>query len=133
MADRNRLLALSHQLADIHDRLRDQLADLETPADLQAHCVAFCAALTRHHEAEEAGAFPRLAAEFPDLAPILDELRRDHELIVDSLRKLAAGPTALERATLAALLETHFTYEERKLAAALDRLDPDLGPTLLGT
>ncbi|MEV0273285.1 hemerythrin domain-containing protein [Hamadaea sp. NPDC050747] len=130
MADRNRLLALSHQLADIHDRLRDQLADLD---DLPTHCLAFCEALTRHHTAEETGAFPQLEEESPELGPVLDELRRDHELIVESLRKLAAGPTALERATLAALLETHFTYEERKLAAALGRLDPRLGPTLLGT
>ncbi|MEV6971791.1 hemerythrin domain-containing protein [Hamadaea sp. NPDC051192] len=133
MPEHDRLLALSHQLADIHDRLRDQLADLDTAADLTAHCLAFCDALTRHHTAEEAGAFPRIEADHPELRTVVAELRRDHELIVESLRKLAAAPTKLERDTLAALLETHFTYEERKLAAALDHLDPGLGPTLLGS
>ncbi|NUR72732.1 MAG: hemerythrin domain-containing protein [Hamadaea sp.] len=133
MADHTRLLALSHQLADLHNRLRDQLADLDAPADLPTHRLAFCEALTHHHTSEETGAFTQLEAESPELRPILDELRRDHEQIVTALQQLADNPTKLQRDTLAALLETHFTYEERKLAAALNRLDPTLGPTLLGT
>jgi len=130
-----RITALGNQLVDIHVRLREELARLrdggaERPRDLRAHCVAFCSALRRHHGAEDGGAFPALAQRFPELRPVLDELERDHRLVADSLRRLDELPETgfeTELDTLAALLETHFTYEERRLVAALDALDPRAG------
>ncbi|GHJ47782.1 hypothetical protein Cs7R123_51240 [Catellatospora sp. TT07R-123] len=108
------------------------------PRDLPTHCLAFCTALHRHHTAEDGNAFTALARQRPDLVPVLDELRRDHVQINAVLHRLpeilakvpaAAGDPArsarlrAELGGLAALLESHFTYEERKLVAALDRLD----------
>lgn len=121
---------------EFHERLREQLDVLRDAAepggrDLVAHCLSFCGALTRHHTGEDTGAFPVLAAEYPELRPVLDELARDHVLIADALRRLEkldeleSGQRALELDTVAALIETHFTYEERKLTAALNALEDD--------
>ncbi|MBV1856247.1 hemerythrin domain-containing protein [Catellatospora tritici] len=145
-----RITAYGLELIDIHDRLREQLtrlrADIEAhldgagppPRDLPTHCLAFCTALQRHHTAEDDHAFTALARQHPDLAPVLDVLRRDHGLVGDMLRRLpdliaelpaAAGDPARAARLLStvdglfALLESHFTYEERKLVAALNRLD----------
>ncbi len=117
-------------------RLREQLAALrEDPDrrrvdDLRTHCLAFCSVLTRHHTGEDGGAFVALAVQFPDLRPALDELQRDHETVAGILRRLTellAEPAAPslrgELDTLAALLESHFVYEEKKLVTALNRLE----------
>ncbi|MBN6057658.1 hemerythrin domain-containing protein, partial [Nonomuraea sp. RK-328] len=144
----DRLKAFGNQLIDVHASLREELAGLRDdvaahlagrsarPRDLPAHCLAFCSALERHHTGEDAVAFPALAEQFPRLRPVLQELTRDHQIISDILRRLqdlldglggddAAQPRHVQAELdgLAALVESHFTYEERKIAAALDALD----------
>ncbi|WP_245974743.1 hemerythrin domain-containing protein [Thermomonospora umbrina] len=129
----------------MHLRLREELAalreDVDThldggprrPRDLRTHCLAFCSALQRHHTGEDGGAFPALAEQFPGLRPVLDELRRDHVLVEDSLRRLQAllddldekadaTEVRTELDSLAALMETHFVYEEKRIVAALNGL-----------
>jgi hypothetical protein len=139
-----RLTALGTQLIEIHHWLREELAglraSLDSPGgattltrDLRAHCVGFCAALDRHHTGEDRGAFQALAEQAPELRPVLAELRADHRVVADLLSRidaLLAG--AADRRTvrgeldgLAALLESHFGYEERKIVAALNRLAGD--------
>ncbi|WP_219412707.1 hemerythrin domain-containing protein [Pseudonocardia nigra] len=144
----DRLTAFGTQLIELHAWLRDELTRLRAdtdafldgrggrPRELQAHCLTFCAALTRHHTGEDEGAFPVLAAQFPELRPVLAELERDHLVVAAALRtleELLAGvgpdPDAAEARRvrgeldgLAAVLESHFTYEERKIVAALDAL-----------
>ncbi|NEW31687.1 hemerythrin domain-containing protein [Nocardia cyriacigeorgica] len=49
----------------------------ELPQDLRTHCVAFCGALHEHHINED-GVFPVLAQQFPEPAPVLDRLAREH-------------------------------------------------------
>jgi hemerythrin-like domain-containing protein len=147
-----RLIALGNQLVEIHIRLREDLdrlrEDLDVylaggdrrPRDLTTHCVAFCSALTGHHTGEDGGAFVVLADQHPDLRPVIEQLERDHVLVTEMLRKVvdligglaAADRTAAERIRgeldgLAVLLESHFTYEERKLTTALNALDPRVG------
>lgn len=87
------------------------------------------------------GAFPVLAERFPELRPVLEELERDHDLVAGVLRRLEellaglgaeADPAQAQRVRaelggLAALLETHFVYEEKKLVAALNSLSPRPG------
>jgi hypothetical protein len=130
-----RLQGFGQQLVEVHERLREQLAGVREASgrgsagrELLVHCAAFCTALTRHHTGEDDGAFPVLAAEYPELRPVLEELARDHVLIADALQRLQnldPQQNETELATVAALLETHFTYEERKLTAALNALEDD--------
>ncbi|MFB9905441.1 hemerythrin domain-containing protein [Allokutzneria oryzae] len=139
-----RLTAFSIELIDTHTWLREELARLRAdidayldgvggrPRDLRAHCLTFCSALTRHHTGEDDHVFPALADEFPELRPTLEKLREDHHLVADILRRLEvlvaeADPADARRVRseldgLAAILESHFGYEERRIASALDEL-----------
>ncbi|RJL36195.1 hemerythrin domain-containing protein [Bailinhaonella thermotolerans] len=139
------MAAFGNQLIEVHLWLREELAALREdvdaylsggarPRELHAHCLAFCSALTRHHTGEDGGAFPRLGERFPEPRPVLEELRRDHRLIEDALRRFESLVAGLDRRadpagarremdTLAALMETHFVYEEKRIAAALNALD----------
>ncbi|WP_204044063.1 hemerythrin domain-containing protein [Acrocarpospora phusangensis] len=139
---------MGNQLIDVHIWLREELAELREslgdgrPKELQAHCLAFCSALERHHTGEDAVAFPQLAEEFPELRPTLESLSRDHLMVTSIMGNLqalldglgpAASPAERTRALgeldgLAALLDSHFAFEERKLTAALNSLR-HTGPT----
>ncbi|GAA4445179.1 hemerythrin domain-containing protein [Phytohabitans houttuyneae] len=152
----DRAAALSLQLTLTHQALRERLqllrdrlasggpATARDGADLRAHCTAFCAALDRHHTGEDGGLFPALRREFPELAPTVDKLAEDHWLIAGILRRVAeltardADPATMvgELDGLAAIMDSHFAFEERRISAALDALkapsgehdwiDPDL-------
>lgn len=104
------------------------------PRELRAHCLTFCSALDRHHRGEDGGAFRVLAEQFPELRPVLEELSDDHRVIDASLQRLQALMDALspesdpvefrrELDGLAALMETHFLYEEKRVVSALNALD----------
>jgi len=130
------LAALGNQLIDTHIRLLDALDDLRSgtppPREPADHCLAFCAALTRHHTEEDTSVFPVLAARHPELREVLEGLERDHLLVAGMLRRVAelaadldADGVRAELDGLAALLESHFTWEEKRLVAALNALGPD--------
>jgi hypothetical protein len=132
----SRVAAFGTQLIEVHDWLRGQLAqlraDLESggqPRKLQAHCLTFCSAITRHHTGEDSTAFPALARQFPALKPVLDELSRDHDIITMMLRRLEDLDFTDQQAALRelngieAIVESHFTFEERKIIEALNALD----------
>jgi hemerythrin-like domain-containing protein len=142
-----RFRAYGNQLIDIHGRLRDVLADLRegvvADKDLSVHCLSFCTAVDRHHTAEDATVFPLLAARHPPLRTFLSELERDHRMIASLLTRLTAGASGLSRGEvpegpltaavrmeldgLAAVLETHFIGEEKRLARVLSALDALVG------
>jgi hypothetical protein len=137
-----RFLAYGNQLIEIHIGLRDMLADLRDgivpDADLSTHCLAFCTAVTRHHTGEDTQVFPLLAARHPELREFLAELERDHQVIAGLLTALTTAAGRLRAETgadrvagiqqeldgLAAVLETHFLGEEKRLVAVLNALDP---------
>ncbi|BCJ39267.1 hypothetical protein Athai_67700 [Actinocatenispora thailandica] len=146
--DRDRAVALSLQLAQAHHELRHQLTRLKqdlgtgrVPNELLAtHCLAFCAALTAHHQGEDAGLFRQLLVDRPDLAGTVTKLVEDHALIASILSRTAelaeaargASGTALEAVGreldgLMAIMESHFGYEERALRNALDEGVADTG------
>lgn len=130
----DRLTAFGNQLIDSHIRLRELLASLRDGTyagiDLATHCLTFCSVLTAHHSAEDDAGFPVLAKHFPELQPVLTELSHDHRQVGEVLDRLKAVSTMdvvtaeRELDTLAALLETHLVYEEKKLVAALNQLRP---------
>lgn len=142
VAARGRATALSIELMLTHQALRDRLAELrqrllsgdpiagQGGVDLREHCATFCAALDRHHTGEDDVVFPALRREFPELAPVVDKLAEDHWLIAGILRRvreLTAGdadPATVvgELDGLAAIMDSHFAFEERRVSAALDAL-----------
>ncbi|MEV4822907.1 hemerythrin domain-containing protein [Micromonospora sp. NPDC049274] len=147
----DRLAAVGNQMIEIHlwlraelARLRESLGDARPSRDLRAHCLTFCAALGRHHTGEDAGAFRVLADEVPELRPVLANLIVDHEVVAGILERveaLLAGDAAVplvqvrgELDGLAALLESHFRYEEKRLVSALNALTgrPGTAEELLG-
>jgi len=139
---------LSLQLAQAHQELRRQINQLKAGLGqhrpdgdvLVAHCLAFCAALTSHHQGEDIGMFAELLRERPDLAGTVANLVQDHEMIASILSRVAelAGHAAgshgpaleaigRELDGLAAIMESHFNYEERAISEALDRGTSDTG------
>jgi hemerythrin-like domain-containing protein len=148
-----RIRALGDELVAVHDELRSRLQQLRAaPKDtspgagrsLREHCTAFCRALTTHHSSEDTRAFPLLAQEAPELAPIIVKLAEDHELIAVLLQRveelvdgLPDDPAPGEQLRfereldgLAAIMESHFSFEERRILDALDRLDPEAHSTV---
>jgi hemerythrin HHE cation binding domain-containing protein len=144
-----RLTAFGDQLIAIHTQLRKDLTRLragygaaERPRDLRTHCVAFCSALTKHHTGEDKGAFVALGEQFPQLQPVLQQLTEDHDMVAWILLRIQelldgdGDPVATGRELdgLAAILESHFVYEEKKIVEALNSLDagPATTEDLLG-
>ncbi|MPV35856.1 hemerythrin domain-containing protein [Georgenia subflava] len=151
--EKTRLVAWSHELRAVHDRLREALrvtrAALDDDAaagpatrDLLLFCHGFCTALTGHHEGEDRTLFPAIAAAHPELRETLRYLEQDHSMMAHLITAMqtaigrAASPTELDRHIegIAAIMESHFRYEERQLLTVLDTLalgaDPHdvLGP-----
>ncbi|MCE7006243.1 hemerythrin domain-containing protein [Kibdelosporangium philippinense] len=137
MNSTSRITAFGTQLVEVHDWLREQLALLRADVDagtaqprkLQAHCVAFCSALTKHHTGEDGGAFPELAKQFPELKPVLAQLTQDHDMITMLLNSLETldftnkQEAQRELNGIEAIMESHFAYEERKIVEALNAME----------
>jgi hypothetical protein len=155
----DRMAALSEQLIRVHGILREQLTSLRDEVadgfdrravdagvdeDLLSHCLGFCAAIHTHHTGEDSQLLPALRAASPELAPVIDNLIADHALVAGILRQIRelltpgrtpASPGALVRELdgLTAILESHFSYEERRVAKALDALGPSAWTADVGT
>ena len=130
---------LGRRLVAVHAELRETLRRLRASSQpgldgsLTTHCLAFCAAVDQHHRGENTQLFPDVVAEDPALAAVVDQLRHDHGLIgfllrdvASTVRALPADPDAAQlqrfRQTLdglSAVLESHFTFEERAVRGPL--------------
>ena len=140
--------AFSQQLRRAHQQLRDHLArirdglgrDEHVGTGLEVHCLAFCSALGTHHGGEDDGMFAELLDARPDLAPAIRNLIDDHAAIAAILGQVRALTGQAKTAPaqrlpelrreldgLAAIMESHFGYEERAISAALDHGVPDTG------
>lgn len=145
--EKTRLVAWSRELRGVHDRLREALTvtrhalaagEPEEPAtrDLLLFCHGFCTALTTHHEGEDRALFPAIAEQHPELRETLYYLQQDHSMIAHLLAGLraavarAAPPAELDQHLegLAAIMESHFRYEERRLLTVLETLALDAHP-----
>jgi hypothetical protein len=104
---------------------------LSAARDLLLYCRGFCVALDGHHRGEDRHLFPAIAASYPHLRPVLRALERDHSMIAHLLGGLQAAidrsATAAELSDhlegIAAIMESHFRYEERQLLTILETLD----------
>ncbi|WP_212723226.1 hemerythrin domain-containing protein [Nocardioides jishulii] len=137
-------------MRQVHDRLRqalevtrDAVADAVADGahsggsvtvatrDLLLFCRGFCAALSGHHEGEDRTLFPAIMAQHPELVETVRHLEQDHSMINHLLSGLqtavdrAEGPAALHQHLegLAAIMESHFRYEERQLLTVLETLE----------
>jgi deazaflavin-dependent oxidoreductase (nitroreductase family) len=129
----------------IHDAFRRELALIRAEvarsgpvvgAQLRVNCLTLCGGLHGHHTKEDSALFPGVAGQRPDLAPVLEQLRAEHETIAGLLARLQAllGDTHLGADTLraevdrlTAELERHLDFEEASLIPVLDgatRADP---------
>ena len=154
-------------LVDIHDHLRSELASVRQILEqvstghltvgaarnaintmtmrqnnwtLGAYCESYCRVVTGHHTLEDRSVFPHLRQAQPDLAPVLDRLQSEHEVIHHLLddfdRALVrlvtddgtgqSGRAAIDavRASLDELADqllTHLSYEESQLIEPLGR------------
>ncbi|WKU07678.1 hemerythrin domain-containing protein [Micromonospora sp. HUAS LYJ1] len=148
--EQTRLIAWSQEMRTVHHRLREALrvtrdavrdgADAEPATrDLLMFCHGFCAALTGHHEGEDEQLFPAVAAAYPELGDTLRHLRQDHSMIGHLLSGLraaverAATPAEISRHLegVAAIMESHFRYEERQLLSVLETLALDADPRVV--
>lgn len=145
--DKSRLIAWSREMRQVHDRLREALEVTRTALstgeaaesatrDLLLFCYGFCAALTGHHEGEDRQLFPAIRAAHPELHDTLRRLEQDHSMMSHLISGLQAAterdatPVELDRHLegIAAIMESHFRYEERQLLSVLDRLVLDADP-----
>jgi hemerythrin-like domain-containing protein len=142
-----RAVALGQHLIEVHGWLRAQLDAIRAGAaafgeggiratDLRTHCLTFCSILEHHHTGEDQQLFPFLARRHAELGPVVEELMRDHGQVatmLDQITELVRGmngqpdPAEVARMRteldgLAALLENHLNYEEKKLVPILDAL-----------
>lgn len=154
-------LAGSQQLIDIHNHLRGELEQvrdlvaqvLDGSTDpgrarsainemtmrqnnwtVGAYCAAYCRVVTTHHSLEDQALFPRIRRTDPRLAPVVERLSYEHEVIHDVLEGLDValvafvGPDRSETAlgsaldTLSDTLLSHLSYEERELVEPIARL-----------
>ncbi len=147
----HRLIAWDRELAAAHQRLRQALRlardALDAGASSQPGPISRCSATgSAPPSAGTTGAkttpcSPRLAAHDSALQPALAKLRQDHELIATLLTQFdqaisSDAPPAelsLQLDGVAAIMESHFRYEERQLLGVLSALELDADPhTVLG-
>lgn len=142
-----RLVAWAAELRQVHDRLRRALRIAQDAVaggqsveaagrELVLFCHGFCVALTGHHEGEDRELFPAIAAAHPELGDTLRLLQQDHSMIghliggLESALASSAPPAELAQHLegIAAIMESHFRYEERMLLAVLEGLALDADP-----
>jgi deazaflavin-dependent oxidoreductase (nitroreductase family) len=146
--DPARLRALGDELVRIHRGLRQELAELLASVDdhvagqqpaawppaldrrLSERCLSFCQAVHDHHSNETGRGFPLLEERFPGLAPVLERLRQEHDVLAGLRDRFQStlsgagrpGEVRAELRGLAAEMEAHFDREERQLVPALNAL-----------
>jgi iron-sulfur cluster repair protein YtfE (RIC family) len=105
---------------------------------VSGRCQIYCALLTSHHVGEDQVHFPRILTGDPRLAPVLDRLNYEHEVIAETIDEVdralvvmvAAQREGRDDATgvlrgvdqLMTMLLSHFAYEEHELVEPIARL-----------
>jgi len=122
----------------IHDAFRRELGLIRAEvarsgpvlgAQLRLNCLTLCRGLHGHHAMEDTAMFVGVGRQRPDLAPVLERLRAEHEAIAALLAALqrVLGDADLDKATLqtetdrlTTELERHLHHEEETLIPVLD-------------
>ncbi|HEY0641327.1 MAG TPA: hemerythrin domain-containing protein [Pseudonocardiaceae bacterium] len=101
---------------------------------LGAFCASYCRVVTAHHTIEDVHLFTGLRTADATLAPVLDRLGEEHDVIAAMLDELDTALVALVRGEcdadavrdtverFAAALLSHLDYEEEQLLEPIGRL-----------
>jgi hemerythrin-like domain-containing protein len=102
---------------------------------LGAFCASYCRIVAGHHTLEDRSVFPHLRHSDEQLAPVIDRLEQEHEVIADLLERVDQAMLALVTdeddgmAKAQAVMDlftdallSHLSYEERELVEPLARL-----------
>lgn len=113
--------------------IRKEIAESGTATglgtQLRVNCLAVCQGLHKHHTGEDTMLFPMLADRHPELAPVMDRLKQEHEHIaalLADLKKVVSDEGADHQQVLDEVerltdeLEAHLAYEEEHLLPLLD-------------
>ncbi|WP_182876296.1 LLM class flavin-dependent oxidoreductase [Microbispora sp. H10670] len=105
---------------------------------LGTFCASYCRLLTTHHTIEDEHMFPMLAAAQGSLAPVVERLEQEHEVIAEVLTGLDAALVAMiedpdrldgvraQVDLLSDVLLSHLRYEEEELVEPISRLGLDI-------
>ncbi|MFJ3228942.1 nitroreductase/quinone reductase family protein [Streptomyces sp. NPDC086783] len=122
----------------VHDAFRRELALIRQEfarsgpglgAQLRINCLTLCQGLHNHHTGEDTMLFPFAVDRDPEVAPVLERLRHEHERIAVLLEELRRAVTAEDTDPGAALreverltaeLEAHLAHEEEVLIPVLE-------------
>ncbi|ETK32696.1 LLM class flavin-dependent oxidoreductase [Microbispora sp. ATCC PTA-5024] len=157
--------ANGRRLVLIHDHLRQELAQIRDALEqvaagsadaaamrsminqltmrqnhwtLGTFCASYCRLLTTHHTIEDEHMFPMLARAQASLAPVVERLEQEHEVIAGVLTALDAALVAMiedpgrldgvreQVDVLADVLLSHLDYEEEELVEPIARLNLDI-------
>ena len=101
---------------------------------LGAFCATYCRVLTIHHAIEDANLFADLKSRDRELAPVIERLSEEHEVVAAVLTRLDAALVAMvddeehfsrvqvEVERLTDILLSHLAYEEQELLGPIARL-----------
>ena len=110
-------------------QIRDEVArGRGLGAQLRVNCLMFCGGMRHHHENEDGDLFPYLRGRHPELAPDLDLLHEQHEVLaglLDDLRETVTsggGDLAAAVDRLVTRIEAHLDGEEERLVPVLNAL-----------
>jgi hemerythrin-like domain-containing protein len=101
---------------------------------LGALCATYCGVLTIHHAIEDSSLFVDLKSRDAELAPVIERLSEEHEVVaavlsrldtalvamIDDPQQLTRVQTEVER--LSDILLSHLAYEEEELLGPIARL-----------
>lgn len=118
------------------ENLNAELSELKTNGplwQLRVNCLQYCQLLHGHHTGEDAELFPRLREANPEIAPAVDQLIREHQVVSDLLDEIesdAARLTAADSAAARARISASLGQLSDALLAHLEFEEEAAGPTI---
>jgi Hemerythrin HHE cation binding domain len=127
-------VAVGRSSAALARSLINEMSMRQNYWSLGAFCATYCRLLTIHHALEDANLFVDLKARDGELAPVIERLSQEHEVVAAVLTRLDAALVAMvddadhlssvqvEVERLADILLSHLAYEEQELLGPIARL-----------
>lgn len=116
--------------------LNAELSELKTNGplwQLRVNCLQYCQLLHGHHTGEDVELFPRLRAANPEIAPAVDQLIREHQVVSDLLDEIEADAERLageDSVDARARISTSLSKLSEALLAHLEFEEEAAGPTI---